>query len=118
MSHRVEPQDLAATAAPYGPTPFLVYAGADGSARINHVRASIEHGDVTTAVCVGFGRGVSRHLDEGGGPLSLLWPAVPGQEFSLIADGAGTITDDTLSIVISAAVLHRPAPEQGDAATC
>lgn len=118
MSHRVEPRDLAATAAPYGPTPFLLYAGADGTARINHVRVTIEQGQNTNAICHGFGRGVTRHLEQGGGPLSILWPAVPGQEFSLIADGTGTISGETLSISISAAVLHRPAPDEGDATTC
>lgn len=117
MSHVVSPADLASTATPYGGTPFLLYAGDDGSARVNHVVATIESadssGDSTTVVrCTGFGRGVARPVDAGA-RLSLLWPATAPDMFSLIADGVGTIESDVLSIVVSGAVLHRPAPVDG-----
>lgn len=115
MSHAVAPDDLAQTAAPYGATPFLLYSSADGSARVNHVVASVETDPALVRV-TGFGRGVAKRLAEEA-PLSLLWPAIEAGGFSLIADGAGSIEGDVLTIEISAAVLHRPAPVDGSA-TC
>lgn len=114
MSHQVAPENLADTAEPYGLTPFLLYAGNDGSARINHVVVeSIDSTSSRTVVrCRGFGRGLVRRVDADA-PLSLLWPATTAGTFSLIADGAGTVEADVLSIEISGAVLHRPAPVDG-----
>lgn len=113
MSHKVEPSDLAATSAPYGNTPFLVYTGESGAARINHVVVEIEEGDGrVTARCVGFGRGVAARASLGT-TLSLLWPPHEEGGFSLIADGLGKVEDEVLSIEISTAVLHRPAPVDG-----
>ena len=37
MSHRVEPSDLSTEAEPRGTTPYLLYSGSSGSARVNHV---------------------------------------------------------------------------------
>lgn len=114
MSHAVDPKDLAQVAAPYGITPFLLYSSSDGSARVNHVVAEVDERDVRVQ---GFGRGVVRRVDEGA-ILSLLWPAIGDETFSLIADGHGAVADDgeTLVISITAAVLHRPAPVDGNAA--
>lgn len=114
VSHAVDPDDLAETAAPYGNTPFLLYSSPDGSARVNHVVATVESNPAV--VCItGFGRGIAGRLEDGSTkpPLSLLWPAVTGNEFSLIADGEGTVDGDVIKIAISAAVLHRPAPVDG-----
>lgn len=118
MSHRVDPADLATEAAPRGATPYLLYAGRNGSARVNHVHTVIEATPAgTTAICTGFGRGIISHVEDDGA-LSLLWPAASAGDFSLIADGTGSIVDDTLRISISDAVLHRPAPTDGGPATC
>lgn len=121
MSHAVDPNDLSAVAEPYGSTPFLLYSSADGSARVNHVAAQIEDGEPVVIVR-GFGRGVHRRVEDGA-VLSLLWPAPGEVEFSLIADGLGALghgpdgeSDPILTIAISAAVLHRPAPVDGNAA--
>ncbi len=126
MSHAVDPADLASASEPYGTTPFLLYSTEDGSARVNHVVAEVADGQPVVIV-KGFGRGVQRRV-EAGAPLSLLWPASDAHGFSLIADGLGTIGDPSdissgsdgdsvLTIHISAAVLHRPAPVDGNA-TC
>lgn len=115
MSHAVEPDDLAETAAPYGNTPFLLYSSTDGSARVNHVVAAVETGPAVVRV-TGFGRGVAKRVADNA-PLSLLWPAADPGGFSLIADGVGSIDEAVLTIDISAAVLHRPAPVDGSA-TC
>lgn len=115
MSHRVEPEDLAETVEPYGSTPFLLYSGASGSARVNHVVASVST-DPATITITGFGRGVAQRVADGA-QLSVLWPAPSSEQFSLIADGTGTMVDDeTLTIAVSGAVLHRPAPVGGSRA--
>lgn len=114
VSHAVDPDDLASTAVPYGNTPFLLYSSEGGSARVNHVLATVESNPAVVRI-TGFGRGVAKRLGESSNKpsLSLLWPAVDGQEFSLIADGEGTVDGDVISIAVSAAVLHRPAPVDG-----
>lgn len=113
MSHAVDPTELAPVAKRYGSTPFLLYSSNDGAARVNHVVAQVEDGQPLVRVS-GFGRGVIRRVADGA-PLSLLWPATDTEEFSLIADGTGEIdaSDESLTITVSAAVLHRPAPVGG-----
>ncbi len=116
MSHTVALADLEHTAQPYGSTPFLVYAGSSGSARVNHVvvESISSRGDQATVRCRGFGRGVAERV-EASAPLSLLWPAMRPGDFSLIADGMGSVDERTLVIEITGAVLHRPAPIDDDA---
>ncbi len=115
MSHRVEPEDLAETVAPYGSTPFLLYSASNGSARVNHVVASVGSNPATITI-TGFGRGVASPVSQGA-PLSVLWPAMGAEQFSLIADGIGTMIDaETLTIAVTDAVLHRPAPVNGQRA--
>ena len=105
--------ELEQVAAPYGTSPYLVYTGASGSPRINHVVVDIEtDGDRAVAHCRGFGRGVPARA-VAGATLTLLWPAHEAGGFSLIADGTGRVTDDVLTISVSDAVLHRPAPVDG-----
>lgn len=119
VSHTVALADLERAAQPYGPTPFLVYAGSSGSARVNHVvvESISSSEDRATIRCRGFGRGVAERV-EASAPLSLLWPAVRPGDFSLIADGMGSVDEDTLVIEITGAVLHRPAPIDGDSDGC
>ena len=122
MSHAVEPRDLKSVAAEYGNTPYLLYSAGDGSARVNHVRVNhVIAGDESVPPVVrveGFGRGVASRVEEGAA-LSLLWPASNAETFSLIADGSGSIDEGgaVLSIAITGAVLHRPAPIDG-ASSC
>jgi hypothetical protein len=113
MSHAVEPNDLAEVATDYGTTPFLLYSAADGSARVNHVVVTVESDPAIVRVR-GFGRGVGPRLDAGVS-LSLLWPQHETRGFSLIADGDGQIDGEELVIIVTAAVLHRPAPLDGPA---
>ncbi len=115
MSHAVAPEDLAVTSAPYGQTPFLLYSAADGSARVNHVVALVESNPARVIIS-GFGRGVAGRIANGA-TLSLLWPSREPAGFSLIADGTGEIDGDQLILAVTGAVLHRPAPVDGNA-TC
>ncbi len=112
MSHSVAPEDLSTTSAPYGSTPFLLYSAADGSARVNHVVAAVE-AEPARVFITGFGRGVTARLAEGA-TLSLLWPSPEPDGFSLIADGTGEIDGDQLIVSVTGAVLHRPAPVDGN----
>ena len=118
MSHAVEPNDLQRTAAPYGNSPYLLYVGTSGTARVNHVHATVISDDGGAVVrCAAYGRGVP-DVAATGAQLSLLWPAHEDGGFSLIADGTGTVADDMLELRITGAVLHRPAPVDGGDASC
>lgn len=116
MSHAVSPEELHATARPYGDTPFLLYVGGNGTVRVNHVSTTFA-GNSGQVLVTGFGRGVATAL----APdltLSLLWQPHAENGFSLIADGTGTIEQvdgtETLVLTVSGAVLHRPAPSDGE----
>jgi len=118
MSHAVEPADLAETAEAYGTTAYLLYSNDAGQARVNHVVVHEISREVVSLT--GFGRGVKARIAEGEQvPLSLLWPATAESNFSLIADGTGSVDSDgqRLNITVRAAVLHRPAPLDGST-TC
>lgn len=117
MSHAVEPNELAKNVAALGETPFLLYPGADGSVRANHVRVTVSPGAPEVLV-KGFGRGVPAAIARDA-KLSLLWPNPSQGEFSLIADGTGTILDNqTITITVHSAVLHRPAPHDEQSTSC
>ncbi len=114
MSHRVESADLPEQAANRGDTAYLLYPGASGSVRVNHVRAEATHdGDSASVQITGFGRGVPERVDAGVA-MSVLWPAVDTDGFSLIVDGDTHLEDDTLVLSVTGAVLHRPAPAPGE----
>lgn len=123
MSHTVTPAELFETARPYGDTPFLLYVGSSGNARVNHVVAHLSDGS-DRVVVTGFGRGVPNMLSVDT-TLSLLWPPHSVGGLSLIADGTGVMeqADDGdeetehLVLTITGAVLHRPAPVDGSS-TC
>lgn len=119
MSHAVTPEELAETAAAYAASAFLLYAGDDGSARVNHVAVEVGEleGEAVLVTCRGFGRGLVSRV-EAGAPLSLLWPALEADVFSLIANGIGEIADDVLTLRVTSAVLHRPAPIGDASASC
>ncbi|MGI9606664.1 MAG: hypothetical protein ACR2P0_11040 [Acidimicrobiales bacterium] len=116
MSHAVELRDLADRVTSYGDTPYLVYPGTSGASRINHVVTSVTSGaDSATIAVVGFGRGVVDRV-AAGAPLSLLWPAVDDETYSLIVDGTGEIVGDELVVHATGAVLHLPKRVDGSTA--
>ena len=124
MSHAVRPEDLHTIATPYGSTPFLLYVGSSGTARVNHVSVQLAEGSAHVHV-TGFGRGIPSILSDDL-VMSLLWPPHEDDGFSLIADGTGVLeprepdatnSDARLILTITNAVLHRPAPTSGPA-TC
>lgn len=113
MSIPVDPGDLAEAAQPYGRTAYVVVSGTKGP-RITHVQTQFRDGELI--VMVGAGSGAAA---EDAGAITLLWPAIPAQSMSLIADctvvrveliegGARVFAAPTH------AVRHRPAPAQPD----
>jgi hypothetical protein len=42
--------------------------------------------------------------------ITLVFPPVDGDGYSLIVDGEASVTDDVITFAPSTAVLHRPAP--------
>lgn len=117
MSHAVSPTALAEVATPYGNAPFLLYPSAAGAVRANHIRVTLTPDDPVVMV-TGFGRGVAGAITREA-PLTLLWPSPTDGDFSLIADGTGAMVDDhTLAVTVTGAVLHRPAPADGESRSC
>ena len=110
MSIPVDPHELAASAQAYGSAAYVLTTDPDGRPRVNHVRVSID-GDRLTVVPGGSS---SRNAADRPA-VSVLWPAVEEDGYSLIADGEASVTatpgrDSTVEIVVTSAVLHRPAP--------
>ena len=113
MSVRVDLDRLAEELADHGPAAFLVTVGEDGAPRTTSV---LVEGDAAGLRC-----GVGRHSAanaETRPQVSLLWPAGPGQEYALIVDGSATVNGEELTIAPTAAVLHKVAGVESDAATC
>ena len=54
------------------------------------------------------GGGTRRNLTERGG-VTLVWPPHQAGGYTLIVDGTGKLTDTSLLVMPSRAVLHRPA---------
>ena len=108
MSMQVPVSELSRHAADYGPGVYVVIGDGDGPARITHSSIRWEGDDIVVGV---GGRSVAALRTNPA--VSLLWPATADQSMSLIADGiAGEpLADDgVLTIRITGAVRHRPAP--------
>ena len=113
MSHRIEPQDLwnAAKRQQQPAAPFLSYTKGEG-VKITHVVVeSSSRPEVLR--CSGFGRSLVSDLRPDLS-LTLLWPASTEDGFSLLADGYGQMIGEGLVITVESAVLHRPAPIDGE----
>ncbi|MDN5863166.1 MAG: hypothetical protein L0H19_06935 [Salinisphaera sp.] len=50
--------------------------------------------------------------------VTLLWPPVDIDGYSLIVDGESVLVDDALSVSPTRAVLHRPAPNPRTGSAC
>lgn len=109
MSVPVPVEELADAAGRFGPVVFLLTTSDDHRPHATHASVVISGAEVNC----GVGRRTARNGLER--PLvSLLWPPAKDGGYSLIADGAITIVgtpgeDAVATIVVSNAVLHRPA---------
>ena len=88
----------------------MLTVGGDGRPRIIHVPVTVADGVITCAV----GAGAAANAAARPSAVTVLWmPAEDG--FSLIADGEAAIDgeprpDTPLTITVTSAVRHRPAP--------
>jgi hypothetical protein len=108
--------DLAARVAEFGPHPFLITSMPDGAPHVVSVVARLDDG----RVWVNAGR-TSRANVEAGPAATLLWPAPPGGDYSLILDGQATVIDagpGEISLHPTRAVLHRVAGAGANLPSC
>ncbi len=115
MSVAVAPRDLASAAAQHGSTAFVLTVGDDRRPRVVHVKVDIDGAGVIRAV---VGRGAAANA-RARPEVTVLWTPAP-DGFSLIADGVATVGEPAepgipLTIKVSSAVRHRPAPAASSA---
>lgn len=115
MSIRVEPEHLA-DHADSRPFAYLVTVDAQGENRRVHVVAVAVSVSGATVTCDRVGNSTRRNI-EVDPSVTLVWPPAPSStresgaydHYSLIADGSGSVHDDTMEVIVHAAILHRPA---------
>jgi hypothetical protein len=113
MSVVVAAGDLARTLTGYG-IAYLITVGADARPHAVQVRPRLEADRIVLASA---GDRTRRNAAERG-TVTLLWPPVEPSGYTLLVDGAATVTEAGLEITVTHAVLHRapdrPAAPAGD----
>jgi hypothetical protein len=107
MSVPVDLDALRAVVDERGLLAFLVTVGPEGP----HVVSAQLHwdgADLTAAA----GRKTTANLAQQPA-ATLLWPAGPTDEHSLLVDGTATVHDDRVVVTPSKAILHRRAGDEG-----
>lgn len=102
MSVRVETDRLREESARFGAAPFLLTVSDDGSPHAVSVTVAWDDED---AVAVVGSRTAANAAARPG--VTLLWPPVDDERFSLIVDGTATVTGDRVVVRPTRAVLHR-----------
>jgi hypothetical protein len=107
MSITVMVQHLAETLTRYR-FAYLLTVGDDTRAHVVAVTTTLAN---DTLLVTDLGRKTRANL--AAHPLvTLVWPPVDLSDYSLIVDGVGSLRDDELAVVLTRAVLHRPARPQ------
>jgi hypothetical protein len=108
MSIAVALADLAETAARFGDAAYVLTAGDDGRPHIAHVRVRVDGESIVFTA----GRSTRRNVTARPATV-VLWPQHEPGGFSLIVDAdarpPSDDDDDSLVLVATNAVLHRPA---------
>ncbi len=119
MSLAVDLEGLDERIAEFGPAAFLVTVGDDGHPHVVSVAVARDGDRLATRA----GRRTRANL--AARPiLTLLWPAGPGGQYSLLVDGEvaaggpGADDDPTVAVTPTHAVLHRVADAPGEGPTC
>jgi hypothetical protein len=125
---RVAPYDPAVTVAvdlerlweqvrAYGPAGFVVTVGDDGRPHVVSAHIEVAGGELAGTVGKTTAANVARS-----GSATLLWPAPPGGEYSLIVDGTAAVRDDPagrqVAVTPVRAVLHRVAGAPAELPSC
>jgi hypothetical protein len=116
MSLPVDLQALEDRVKEYGRAAFLVTVGEGGTPHV--VSVVVEHDGAQLTMATGR---TSRHNVGQHATVTLLWPAPPGSDYSLLVDGTAAVSEpDSEQIVVGprSAVLHRVADAAGDGPTC
>jgi len=118
MSVRVDLDRLGEQIAVHGTAAFVLTTGEDHRPHVTHVAIELAEGELTCSV----GRGAGANASARPG-ISLLWPPVEPDGYSLIVDGDATVEPldegNRLRVVATTAVLHRPVPKpDADAGGC
>jgi hypothetical protein len=97
----------------HGPVAHLVTVGDGGRPHVVAVRVRWE-GDELAA---GAGRHTAANMAARPG-VTLLWPAPPGQAYSLIVDGTARVDGESARVRPTRAVLHRTPYGDPDEPSC
>lgn len=93
---------------------YLLTVGDDGQARVLAVQPRLAEGRFTVG---NLGRS-SRRNAAARGSVTLLWPPESADGYSLIVDGDAAVTDDTVTIAPTHAVLHQPVSNRESGNNC
>jgi hypothetical protein len=115
MTISVALADLAEQVASFGNVGYVVTADQDAMLHVVSVMAAWRDDELV----VGAGRHTSQNV-EVHPSLTLLWPARPGDPYSLIVDGEGRLVpgEELISIRPARAVLHRVATADQSLPSC
>jgi hypothetical protein len=119
MSVPVSVEELAEAVAGFGPVTYLLTTGDDDRPHATHAVVTVSGG----VLSCGLGRRTARNALARPN-VSVLWPPVEEGGYSLIVDGAITVSgtpgeDAVGTVAVSSAILHRPATgEPAPGAAC
>ena len=120
MSIRVAPEQLAATIRDL-PIAYLLTSGAGPRPHVGRVQIALSQDRIAVSGAGATSRG---HV-AADAAVTLLWPPLAPEGYSLIVDGTAGLHDELVVVQPERAVLHRPAaapaapePETGCAADC
>ena len=86
----------------FGSSPFLLTVGSGSHPHAVSVRVAFSEGVFTTRVGRSTRANATDHPE-----VTLLWPPVDDQEYSLIVDGTAALEDDVIRVTPTGAILHR-----------
>ncbi|HEX5266104.1 MAG TPA: hypothetical protein VFW24_04975 [Acidimicrobiales bacterium] len=112
MSVPVDLEKLRDSVERFGALAYLLTTGADGRPHAVSVHMEWDAGRLVTRA---GRRTVANAADRPS--VSLLWPPVSDDGFSLIVDGSASVDSDRMAIRPTTAVLHRQASGPGEAST-
>lgn len=108
MSIPIPVEEIAAAAADYGDSAYVLVSASAGPPLVTHSMIAFDGGDLVVSI----GRRAAAALADNR-RVSVLWPATDDQSMSLIVDGSVAMAVDPVGgevrIVPSGAVRHRPA---------
>lgn len=110
MSVGVAPEKLASEVARYGPMAYVITVGEDGRPHAVSVEVAWESADLV----ISAGRKTRTNAADRPA-VTLLWPALAPEDYSLIVDGRASVGEEKLSVEPLKAVLHRAAAGPGPA---